>query len=280
MDYIISVSHSDFYRFKNNIDKVVETCSVSGFSGIEGHQSLFEGMNNSELENAGEYLREGSVKTMSFHLPCSVSDELDLVSPDSTNRKTAVKIYKEWIGKASVLGFKKAVIHGTTRFPSTAETDLSELTDRFFPPFEELLKTAEEYGMMLALENQNPSVKKRFGSEAEHLYEIRKRMDSSSFSFCFDFGHAYLGYKDNYSELYDVMKGKIEAVHVHGNYGTEDIHLPPGYGSTDWDIVKTFLHKINLPLICIESSPHPSIDHFFPSDWKKLYTETCELFGH
>ena len=280
MDYLISVSHSDFKRFKGDMDKIAEICTISGFPGIEGHHSIFEGFDYSELEEAGEALRNSNVKTPSFHLPGTVADELDLVSPDKTNRSTALKIYREWIEKASVCGFKKAVIHGTTAFSSVNDTDLTELVDRLVPGLEELLETAEKSGIILALENQNPSVKGRFGSEAEHLYEILKRLNSSSFGFCLDFGHAYIKCRDNYGEFYDVMKGKIEAVHIHGNYGTDDIHLPPGYGDTDWETVEKFLRKIDLPYICIESSPHPSIDYFFPSDWKKLYMESCELLGH
>ena len=255
MDYLISVSHSDFKRFKGDTDKIAETCTISGFPGIEGHHSIFEGFDYSEIEEAGEALRNSNVKTPSFHLPGSVTDKLDLVCPDETTRLGAVKIYKEWMEKAAAGGFKKAVIHGTTAFPNVKDTDLTKLIDRLLPGLEELLKTAEKSGIILALENQNPSVAGRFGSEADHLYEILKRVNSSSFGFCLDFGHAYIKCRDNYGEFYDVMKGKIAAVHVHGNYGSDDIHLPPGYGDTDWDIVKMYLRKIDLPYVCIESSP-------------------------
>ena len=280
MDYLISVSHSDFVRFKGDMDKIAEICTISGFPGIEGYHTIFEGFDYSDLEDAGEILRNANVKTPSFHLPGSVSDRLDLVSPDENTRLGAVEIYTEWMEKAALMGFKKAIIHGTTAHPNVNDTDLISLTDRLLPELEKLLKTAEKNGIILALENQNPSEAGRFGSEPEHLYEILKRINSPFFGFCLDFGHAYINCRDSYNVFYDVMKGKIEAVHLHGNHGTEDIHLPPGYGDTDWDTVRSFLKKINLPYVCIESSPHPSIDHFFPSDWKKLYLETCELLGH
>jgi sugar phosphate isomerase/epimerase len=73
VDYLISVSHSDFKRYRGNMDKVVEICSISGFPGIEGYHTLFEGLDNSELEEAGENLRENGVKTPSFHLPLKMS---------------------------------------------------------------------------------------------------------------------------------------------------------------------------------------------------------------
>ena len=280
MDYLISVSHSDFARYRGNMDKVAEICSISGFSGIEGHHSLFEGLDDSGLEEAGELFRDSNIKTLSFHLPCSLSEKLDLVNPDKENRESSVKIYKEWMKKAALAGFEKVIIHGTTQFANTDETDFDELFDRFSSGFEKIMESAEKRSLIVALENQNPSVNGRFGSRAEHLSAVLSRFRSPAFGFCYDFGHAYLAYEDNYGELYDALKGHIEAVHVHGNFGKEDIHLPPGYGNTDWNIVKKYLHKINLPYVCIESSPHPSIDRFFPSDWKKLYTETCEHLGH
>ncbi len=280
MDYLISVSHSDFHRFRNNMDRIIEICTVSGFPGIEGHHSLFEGLDNSELEEAGEDLRDGNVRIPTFHLPGSLTDKLNLVSPDIDNGETAVKIYEEWIEKAALIGFKKAVIHGTTQFENTRQTEFGILFDRFSSRFEKILEAAQKHGVVIALENQNPSVDGRFSSRAEHLHAVLKRFESEFFGFCFDFGHAYIAYSNNLSELYDVMQGHIEAVHVHGNYGKDDIHLPPGYGNADWDIVKTYLKKINIPFVDIESSPHPSLENFFPSDWKKLYTEVCELFGH
>jgi len=51
------------------------------------------------MEDAGETLRENSVKTLPFHLPCCLSEEPGLVNPEKSNREKAAGIYKEWIEK-------------------------------------------------------------------------------------------------------------------------------------------------------------------------------------
>ncbi len=279
MNYLISVSHSDFDRFRSNMEKVVEICSISGFSGIEGHHRLFYGLDRKHLEKAGEIFSDSRIKIPTFHLPCSQDPDLDLVNPDREYREKAVVIYREWIEKAALLGAGKAVIHGTTLFSGSPETDIEVLVDRFAESFEPVLESAVKNRIVLALENHNPSVKGRFCSETDHFKRILERFDSPSLMFCFDFGHAYIGYGNMYDELFDFMEKKITAVHLHDNTGGDDIHLPPGYGDLDWKKVRRLLKRINIPYLCIEAAPHPSIERFIPADWKKLLNETAELLN-
>ena len=178
LNYLISVSHSDFDRFRSNMEKVVEICSISGFSGIEGNHRLFYGLDRKHLEKAGEIFSDSRIKIPTFHLPCSQDPDLDLVNPDREYREKAVVIYREWIEKAALLGAGKAVIHGTTLFSGSPETDIEVLVDRFAESFEPVLESAVKNRIVLALENHNPSVKGRFCSETDHFKRILERFDS------------------------------------------------------------------------------------------------------
>jgi histidinol phosphatase-like PHP family hydrolase len=59
---------------------------------------------------------------------------------------------------------------------------------------------------------------------------------------CFDVGHANVsGYK--ISEQLEILRGKLDVLHIHDNHGVRDEHLLPFEGNVDWQDVAEGIKK-------------------------------------
>jgi len=50
---------------------------------------------------------------------------------------------------------------------------------------------------------------------------------------CWDFGHANLNHPHQ-GDCIRALGSRIKAVHIHDNFGREDSHLPPFFGTVNW----------------------------------------------
>ncbi len=94
-----------------------------------------------------------------------------------------------------------------------------------------LEKAAEEYGVVMAIENM-PSVPYFLGRTAAQLAEI---IDGTNLSVCFDIGHAHtMGEID---AMIDRFSDRLANVHIHDNNGDRDAHMTIGDGNIDFEHV-------------------------------------------
>ena len=90
----------------------------------------------------------------------------------------------------------------------------------------------EANGLRLVIEN-NPFFPK------EYYVELLGEVPEEKAGMCLDVGHANLqsaGYETGLADYIHAVGGRIEHLHLHGNDGAKDVHLPvlaPG-GSVDW----------------------------------------------
>jgi len=96
-----------------------------------------------------------------------------------------------------------------------------------FERFKRIVDRAERLGVNVAMENQRTP--EQMALAARLLEEI----DSPRFGFCFDSGH------HNAREKPDIdmparFGHRLMALHLHDNDGTDDQHLLPFDGTTDW----------------------------------------------
>lgn len=110
------------------------------------------------------------------------------------------------------------VIHvsGGNNPPSVGRTGLERI--------KRLVSKAEDYNINLAFENL-----RRPG----HLRFIFDNVKSERIKFCFDIGHWHCHTPDE--DLISEFGGKLTALHLHDNDGTDDQHLLPFEGAIDWD---------------------------------------------
>ncbi len=96
-----------------------------------------------------------------------------------------------------------------------------------------LVKTAEENGVLLALENLKV---------IEYLDYIYDNIESENLKFCLDTGHE--NYATPQSNVAEKFKHKLVALHLNDNDGTADQHRLPYDGTADWETIAKILAKI------------------------------------
>lgn len=163
----------------------------------------------------------------SIHLPFR---GIHLTDPDPDTRDMSTEAIKAWLhayaGNAEV-----AVLHVEGVPPEGV--DYIERRDNFLSCAREILDTARECGIDIAIENEVPFV---HGSETAYTapWELRGiitelRDEGYDAYVCLDVGHAYVA-----SQAYDIPFNQfIEAlgeytihVHMHDNDGRSDLHQP------------------------------------------------------
>jgi sugar phosphate isomerase/epimerase len=116
-----------------------------------------------------------------------------------------------------------------------------------------LYKTAEDYGVKVAIENvpePYPFVMKNVDHFQKFYGEVEEDV-----GLALDIGHANLNgqievFLENFSD-------RIVHVHAHDNDGKEDQHLGIGYGTVNWEKVAKLLKKISYgETIVVESIEH------------------------
>jgi len=88
----------------------------------------------------------------------------------------------------------------------------------------ELVKLAEELGVMIAIENTRRS---------DNVPYLLSKIQSNYLGFCYDSSHHFLSDKQDFN-LLDNFGERLVATHLSDNDGLEDRHWLPGHGIIDW----------------------------------------------
>ncbi len=138
---------------------------------------------------------------------------------------------------AGALGVERVVLHpiGDVRAPESEETN-KYWFEKNIEYYGKFIPRAKELGITLVTENMRDTYRAkgchRYGSNAAELVELA---DTLGLEICWDFGHAHEAGLDHYTELLKIGK-RLTVTHINDNWqGPEDEHLPPFYGTADWD---------------------------------------------
>ena len=163
---------------------------------------------------------------------------LSFYMPDPNNATLMAKYTRELfrgIDAARLMGIPRAVVHPISFYSSERSYgDWVRANMAFLSP---VVEYARGKGVRLCVENM-PSEKE---APDNHLYgscalNISALAEKLGIGVCWDVGHANIsGYKQ--SEQMQILKGKIEVLHIHDNHGDKDAHLIPFNGSVDWEDV-------------------------------------------
>lgn len=152
----------------------------------------------------------------------------------------------ESIRMAGALGIDRAVLHPVGDGKMAAgEENQSFWYKKNIEFYNTYIPYAEEAGIKLVTENMRDAHQAegchRYGSTADELIEIA---DPLGLEICWDFGHAHEAGLDHYSELLKIGK-RLTMTHINDNWqGPDDEHLPPFYGTGDWDAACRGLREI------------------------------------
>lgn len=193
--------------------------------------------------------------------------DLTLELPKARPEKINIKALKAAIGKAPVVGhtawylpigspFKELRVYALAELEKSAEafeklgvktfnvhfdTSLGIIDHQHMIEFnlwslKRLLRVARKRGLDLMAENtpglfSNPDV---LGKVFKNIPKLYLHLDVA---------HANIGQKNTTPELVKRFSKRIEHIHISGNYGKEDEHLPLDKGSINWNIMLGTIKK-------------------------------------
>ena len=194
--------------------------------------SRLDDSKNAVLYAAAKRAREKNIERpvchLSFYMP-SPRDAL-LMAKYSLELRSNIDM-------AALMNIPLAVIHPIAWYSSEVKYgDWVRANMAFLSP---LVEYARAKGIKLCIENM-PSDREApenhlYGSCALNISSLAEKLGAG---ICWDTGHANIsGYRQ--SEQMQILKGKIDVLHVHdnGGKGTKDSHMLPFDGNVDWEDV-------------------------------------------
>ncbi len=167
----------------------------------------------------------------SVHAPFS---DLNIASLNPKVRESSIEQVMESIKISSELDIELVTLHPGHKSPLGVY-----FTDKLVEMNKESLiaidKQAEEYGVILALEN----LPRMWVSLCHDAHQIRELIDGTNMKICFDFGHANIS--DTIDGFMD-LKDSFANLHLHDNDASKDLHMVLGQGNIDF---KGILKKLS-----------------------------------
>ncbi len=171
------------------------------------------------------------------------------------------RLMDESIKLAGELGSKAVVLH-----PGRIGADHGASFSRMISNLQILAKTAEEYGVMLGLENKEGTDPGNLCCVASELILAVESVNSDNLGATFDIGHANLTCGGDVVKLRSFAKEiapYVVHVHVHDNAGVwtdqydGDEHLAPGSGIIDYSVLnelKDYQGIFNMEVFSMEDA--------------------------
>ncbi|MFQ6040478.1 MAG: sugar phosphate isomerase/epimerase family protein, partial [Candidatus Poribacteria bacterium] len=219
----------------------------NGLEAIECGYQHFIDSNNQSLRELRKGFADSGKRIWSVHAPFGKGSNLSAI--DDEERAKALEMDQKLLQKVGMAGVEALVIH-----PGVAEDNeenLRTMSSLIVESLSELVVAAEQEGVKLALENMLP---KHPGSDGEELLNMVKQIDSPWLGVCFDSGHAHVA--GDMRKHFETLKDSIITFHIQDNDSTRDMHLQPGYGTTNWRDFADVLNTMNFtdPIV-IEAAP-------------------------
>ncbi len=168
---------------------------------------------------------------IAVHAPFS---DLNPASMNDRVRQLTISSIVEAIEGAFELDASVVTIH-PGYIPPLWSNYIDDILDNNFSSINDIVEVAEDYEIMLGLENM-PNYAGVLGISPEDLKDIIKDIDSKFLGITYDIGHANTACEDpsKYIKKLDNIGMGIVHVHCHDNNGSDDEHLRVGEGNIDF----------------------------------------------
>ena len=173
------------------------------------------------------------------------------------------------------LGVEYFVLHPGVAVGAVSTTESLNQSAEWISLFAE---KAEKTGVKVCIENifdtlEGDRLWHTFGVYADELVALADKIGSDKVGFCWDTGHAHIGRVDQRRSI-GILGDRLWTTHVHDNRGQYscDLHLPPFYGSIDWQSVMQGLKDVNYKgTFNFELEPHTLPFDMMGAEFKTLY---------
>lgn len=227
-------------------DRQLDAIAGQGVTAICAPYLFVESTPKEVLRERAAALRARGIRVDTSHPNFgSYNQPYSLVNQYDAERGKYLEQLKDGLERMSILGARVAPLHtGGCCVPGAPVWSIEMCA----AAVRSLVKTAEDTGVSLALENTFFASPARWdgGTREEALPRSTHRYDdiatlcrlidaceSPMVAGCYDAGHAHL-----YGDLegdHGQMMPRVILYHLHDNGGDKDSHLPPGYGTLDWE---------------------------------------------
>jgi len=148
---------------------------------------------------------------------------------------------------AAILGAQYLVVHAD-EYRVTDRFDAGEILTATYGYLAPVVDLAKQHHVRVAVENlfedgHGPQVngRSRYTATVEEVLAVIDRFNDPDVGCCWDFGHARCSYGDRQLDALRQIGPHLFCTHLHDNYYNKDLHLPPFFGSTDWEAHMRYL---------------------------------------
>ena len=268
-------------------DAKLDEIAAQGVTAISAPFDFVESSPVDVLKNRAAALASRGIKTLTAHPRFGLyNSDNSLVNQYVSQRKFYIEQLKDGFERMAILGVKTAPLHtGGSCLPDSPEWALELCAESVAG----VLPLAEKTGIIIALENtffNSPQrwdggigISGRPPETSEAVYDdIRKLcrlIDGFSSPYvmgCYDVGHAH--YLGDVVADHKMMGDRIYLYHLHDNNTARDSHMPPGYGTLDWDVFGDVITANSSEYVAyIEAAP------WTPGKYGLMIRETAALLS-
>lgn len=221
--------NSDFINSTGDVEEPLRLISEAGFKYIHWCHHWFDDYLYSNLEvlKIKKLLREYGLQLYDLHSSQGIKKYW--CSTDESKRLAGEELLLNRIRMTHDLGGRAIVLHTNTE-------PLSEKTKKRAEQGVKTLLSLEphcrELGIRIGVENLFDNLGESSLYDLNHYFS---NFSSDFIGFCWDTGHSNMIEKG--IDRIEALTRRLAILHVNGNRGEKDEHLPIGYGNLDWDRV-------------------------------------------
>lgn len=227
-DWQVGLSTGSFYE--RSIFECLEPIRNAGFGTIEvcSFPQHLDYHDTAAVNKAREMMNTLGLEAYSLHAP--FRHEIDITSPDESQRRQSVHEVMKAAESAAALGTKYLVIHPGPERGDIPRTERLQRMDHAAESLNRIARHCREKHVGLVLENMLPHL---FTGPVRELLWILGSMAERDVGFCLDTGHAALS--GDLGGVVHKLSGHLWMIHASDNNGKFDDHLPPGLGRINWE---------------------------------------------
>ncbi|MBR7133232.1 MAG: sugar phosphate isomerase/epimerase [Clostridia bacterium] len=230
----LATTTGDFFEYTYLQDDAIKYIKKAGFKYID-YSFGFDYRNNSGIfgedfykyiDYINRFANEQEIKFIQAHSPMGTP----IVK--NNNYRPFIDATNKCIEACGALGIKNIVVHSGYEGGLTKEQTFERNKEFYY----ELLPTAEKYGVNILTENFNKMcIPNLFWIDnAQNMRELIDFVDHPLFHCCWDTGHANMQEMPQHEEL-KILGNDVCALHVQDNFGNNDNHIAPFFGTMNID---------------------------------------------